>query len=367
MESLGRLVRFVVVVSAVLAALFVFDRIRTVQVRTSSNPVHAPADTIERIQATGWLSQKFTCNGPRSQMYQQDYLDCILAEAALLPPLDPERRDHFSEGYDPKAYYECRVPKQRNDTGCTPLKIRRSEPEPAWPYPDVPAIQWPEAPDTSVHKWWMSSEQYFDALCETEAGQFIYRTVNDVEGVYQIRPRYKANDDRLSDRYVLEDVYHYDLGGTNNMGDRFVGTNKYKYWESSLYEPSDRWVPWRKKYYDESLFQEPPPDARFIRYEGFDGSRRSIRKHYEVALRSRYGYVWRGIRRPHDRELGIAGGELAVVDLKTNEILGLWRGFFWGGISRVWWLSGLTCPRSRPGDADVAGFVMQVLIPAEHD
>ena len=34
-------------------------------------------------------------------------------------------------------------------------------------------------------------------------------------------------------------------------------------------------------------------------------------------------YVWRGITRPHDREMGIAGGELIVLDLQTNEVLGV--------------------------------------------
>ena len=35
--------------------------------------------------------------------------------------------------------------------------------------------------------------------------------------------------------------------------------------------------------------------------------------------RARYGFTWRGIKRPHDRELGIAGGELIVIDLQTTK------------------------------------------------
>ena len=34
-------------------------------------------------------------------------------------------------------------------------------------------------------------------------------------------------------------------------------------------------------------------------------------------LKSRYGFTWRGIERsPQDRELGIGGGELIVLDLR---------------------------------------------------
>lgn len=49
------------------------------------------------------------------------------------------------------------------------------------------------------------------------------------------------------------------------------------------------------------------------------------------ALKSRYGYTWRGIRRPHDRELGIVGGELIVMDMLSNEVLAVRRGFIRSG------------------------------------
>ena len=44
-------------------------------------------------------------------------------------------------------------------------------------------------------------------------------------------------------------------------------------------------------------------------------------------LKSRYGFTWRGITRPHDRELGIAGGEVHRFDLQTNEVLAVRRGY----------------------------------------
>lgn len=42
---------------------------------------------------------------------------------------------------------------------------------------------------------------------------------------------------------------------------------------------------------------------------------------------TRYGITWRGIKRPNDREMGIAGGELIVLDLETHEVLGVRRGY----------------------------------------
>jgi hypothetical protein len=67
------------------------------------------------------------------------------------------------------------------------------------------------------------------------------------------------------------------------------------------------------------------------------------------ALGSRYGFTWRGIARPHDRELGIAGGELMVLDLQSNEVLGVRRGFIRSGgvrnLTGIWWLTGHVCPK----------------------
>src|SRR4051812_17787766 len=51
-------------------------------------------------------------------------------------------------------------------------------------------------------------KKYFEHLCETEAGEFIYRTVDNVEGVYQMRPRDPADYfDRMSKGDVPDDPY----------------------------------------------------------------------------------------------------------------------------------------------------------------
>ena len=66
-------------------------------------------------------------------------------------------------------------------------------------------------------------------------------------------------------------------------------------------------------------------------------------------LSSRYGVTWRGINRPHDRELGIAGGEMIVLDLQGNEVLAVRRGFIRSGgvknLTGIWWLTGHVCPK----------------------
>ena len=45
------------------------------------------------------------------------------------------------------------------------------------------------------------------------------------------------------------------------------------------------------------------------------------------AVDARYGYLWRENTGIRERELGIAGGDLIVVELESGEILGYLRGF----------------------------------------
>lgn len=125
-----------------------------------------------------------------------------------------------------------------------------------------------------------------------------------------------------------------------------------------------------------------PPYTHFFRDEGaFPGTTtqsainnrfvqvpKVVAKEEALVLRSRYGYFWRGIDRPHDRELAIAGSEIVVVDLKTNEILAVRRGFIRTGKSRgspggIWWANGLTCPNLPRSDA--RDFIYSVLKPVD--
>lgn len=123
-------------------------------------------------------------------------------------------------------------------------------------------------------------------------------------------------------------------------------------------------------------------EQRLIGYERFSGydSRHleSMQKSIVENLESRYGFTWRGISRPHDRELGIAGGELIVLDRETNEVLGIRRGFIRSGMIRnnlsgIWWLTGQACPmygyrNGRNKDFDFTyWFVGKVLRPKSYE
>lgn len=322
----------------------------------------APYDLIVKMVDKGWLD----ANCARVDMSALDYPDCVRVKRTLMEPLDEAKLDEFGEYYNPKKYYDCRLGKKPGIANCEIHALRRNEPKPVWPNPNVPPLEWPSPPQP-VYRGGMSSVAYFEALCESESGKFIYQTVENVHGIYQIRPRYPKTNYELYDLYVLEDPYHQNLAEARSEGALLVGPNGYSYWETSLYEPERRWRK-NKEWTHESIFTRPTGEQRFIVFYGYDGrENKSKRKRYSDKLNSRYGYIWRGIRRPHDRENFIAGGELAIVDLRTNKILALWRGFrrtVRGKRGRVWWQGAAACPALSITGESMAEFIKTVLKPA---
>lgn len=172
-----------------------------------------------------------------------------------------------------------------------------------------------------------TSDEYFKHLCETEAGEFIYKTVEDVEGIFQMRPRKGASSrHELQERYPMEDHYGYTEGEANEPEFMYVNPDRYQYIEIPI---RHREIPsWQKKSRHPSYSESIPTDAKYRRFSGYDSrEKETMMVEYTTELKSRYGYTWRGIRRPYDRENGIAGGELIILDLKSNEVLGVRRGF----------------------------------------
>jgi hypothetical protein len=252
-----------------------------------------------------------------------------------------------------------------------------------FPYPNVPSPKWPEAPAESGYKEGMSAKDYFDHLCATEAGEFIYKTVENVEGIYQMRPREHVTDKMLMERYFLEDPYGHLESEVNEIQKGYVNP---RYMDAVkggyvLYKPDQNY-----KFLEKPIpvhLQDTRDGARYLRYTRPNTDKLVVEdgKHLYprnaqpklieervIEIKSRYGFAWRGIERPHDRELGIAGGELIVLDLQANEILAIRRGFLISGKTRetpqgIWWLGAHSCPSNLPGVTKK--FLHQVLKPSK--
>lgn len=159
-------------------------------------------------------------------------------------------------------------------------------------------------PEDSGYKPGMTSQEYFDHLCKTEAGEFIYRTVENVEGLYMMRSRESVNDYKLQHLYALEDPYAYSDIETDAPQKLFINPPWWRY----------KFLELRKVVPVSGLSTAP----RYLRYSGYVQTKSPMVVEEVSTLKSRYGYIWRGVRRPHDRELGIAGGEIIVLDLMSD-------------------------------------------------
>jgi hypothetical protein len=227
-------------------------------------------------------------------------------------------------------------------------------------------------PIDSGYRSGVTSEQYFHHLCDAEAGEFIYRTAEGVEGFYFMRPPKRPSDEDLMARYVLEDPYterFYQLRGDalDRRPAQFVNPpfNNYRYVE----EPR-RDVSWQRS------VTEPYVRMSGYRYNDAAGKLISPMKIEGVAiLQSRYAYTWRGIRRKMDREHAIAGGELIVIDRDSMIVMGMLRNYVISPRARntpdnIWWLNARSCPQFPSSYKDNLGkqiyeFVSKVLKPSE--
>ena len=339
------------------------------------------ASAADDFPPPGWakladaMSQRLECLKIAGKS-EPDGMKCLLAQANKLPQIDHKHREWFGESYDPSGYREClrKVGRPIGTAGCEPYRLMRQlEPE-YWPHADAPRVAWPRPPHPRTFQERMDSKQYFEALCEKEAGEFIYRVVEEVEGVYQVRPRKRAWDYALEDRYVIEDPYGYTREEAVEPWFVFAGIGKYAFHELPAIAAATPDT--EPRHWDPSLFSPPQQTSVVARHSGYDGrDLKSMKRHYDNKLRSRYGFVWRGIPRHRDRELGIAGGELAVVDLRSGEILGLRRGFLLSGNARssrsgINWDFARACPPNAAGPGLNRGpgfafaFISKVLRPA---
>ena len=300
------------------------------------------------------------------------YTECIEQRARELPPLDPAKREHFGELYDPARYLQCKKDGYRNDMGCERYALRRLEQPEYWPYTDVPPMKWPEAPKPSVYEQLqkkqllVTAKDYFDELCKAEAGEFIYRVVEGVESIYQIRPRSEEfSNYRQTDPYVIEAPYFLEVWDDAPAGTLANSLLGYRYFEVT--SQRDGLVQYRKyRQFHSSLKTEPSNAERFSRFSSTDGDKTlaSTRKVHTDQLISHYGFTWRGISRQDDRKNGIAGGELAIVDLKTAEILAVKRSFKFRTNTQAHWAASKICPQDSNDTFRVHEFLTKVLKPA---
>lgn len=215
--------------------------------------------------------------------------------------------------------------------------------------------------DKARRRAWLPSTpkvavQYFNHLCSTEAGEWIFRKVPNVEGLYFARPQGSPTSDQLTDPYGLEMPWIqrvFLLSGDKRPYDQGVWFIQPPLYNYRFVEQPRRNVEWQKG------ISEP-----YIRLFGYtqqpaldQNGKPTIYLKQKTpmqvigipALTARYGYTWRGLKRLRDREFGISGGEALIYDLQTKEVLAVRRQFLIAsknprGRGEAMWEVAASCP-----------------------
>lgn len=240
--------------------------------------------------------------------------------------------------------------------------------------------------DPHVTEMAKAGKAYFEDRCKTVAGEKIYRTVPDVEGVLLMKVRPQRSQTELEDpmwpgaAFAIEaygDDYiktfiGYEYGTGNNDGSKnpitkdhrgYIAPDKrpggrpgYRYVDVidakdeqrvRVTQKSDE--PWQ---YDKSYLKG------YIRY--------FLDKTPTTAPAPRYGVTYEDHVIPAERAMGVASSTVKVIDLQTNEVLGemVRYAFRPRGIRLTQWEHGNKCPAHYVGsDEATRKFVDQVLLP----
>lgn len=158
---------------------------------------------------------------------------------------------------------------------------------------------------------------YVQELCAKYGGDKIYRTVDNVEGVFQMTPRPPMTDAMWQDQYGMPDPWGKAQGDSSSrlkedypsiaLGANAVGTGKPGYW------------------FIEQRTAAGESALPYVRRIPSKGNEKGI---YTSKLRSRYGYQTEDLSTPELRKRWIAGGWIKIIDLQTNEVLAERVGYF---------------------------------------
>jgi len=194
---------------------------------------------------------------------------------------------------------------KKHVTDCDILKIKPADPLATEEGRFAYSIQLPPPHDKPKVKYQpgMSAESYFKELCEKAEGDFVFRTVEGIEGIKIMRPLPQVTGMPLS----------------QESGGPAVG---------SFVSPINGIY----RYVDAVEFLEnSTTQTRLIHYEVDSKLPTNVppygkASHAIEESQAHYGYTFRNSSL-ENREIGVVGQELIITDLQTNEVLAFRRRF----------------------------------------
>jgi len=224
-------------------------------------------------------------------------------------------------------YYD-NDPSKRGDATCNFLFLKDKRWDPNADefsrYAHAFALPAPHDKPQVAYRNGMGSGAYLKELCEKEAGEWIFRTVSNVEGILQARTMVPNPPglNRLTP-FAKEPLVSGSAGDGlwRALGERNAFDYAYFEYPEKVGDGSVRIL---RFYRDEQHLVEREP-AMTVHWR----THLDKRIPYVVATHSRapYAFVGRGTTRSELEENGIVGFELLVVDTRSKEVLGFRRTF----------------------------------------
>lgn len=212
------------------------------------------------------------------------------------------RRDHQG------PYYDNTIPNNTQHSNCDILSIKPADPLATEEGRFAYSIKLPAPHDKlkTEYSRWMTAEGYFKQLCEKDAGEWIFKTVEGVEGVFQGRqniPQYR-NSALKYQAYEATEVF------SRSMEEVLVQPiyGQYNYMERPR-DPDEIGKAYVR------FFRGAENKSKYL--IGFPVRNKSgkffnvpyiVNKEQADPLKSSYGFIWRQISTADMLENGITGG-----------------------------------------------------------
>lgn len=224
-------------------------------------------------------------------------IDADCKKKGLGPYLDPNEAPYSSK---------------RTDSSCDILTIKPADPLATEEGRFAYSIQLPPPHDKlkAQYRFGMGAAGYFKELCEKDAGDFVFRTVDGVEGIKIMRPYPQKSLPLWSEMTASTQLALWETTA------RSLAEKAYSYVDAVEFENPIHSETTQLVHYslDVALPKRPP---------NFGVTRSPIK-----VSQAHYGLTFRAVSLPQEaNENGIKGGELIVMDNFTKEILAFRRTF----------------------------------------
>ena len=212
------------------------------------------------------------------------------------------------------------------------------------------------ARDDWKHREMQARLAYVKELCAKYGGEKIYRTVDNVEGVFQMKARNPDPEGQRRDQYGMVDPWGAAIGDSETFHlaasiSFFYGGTAYAFVEQQPPFGSGEGPPYRRSYYvgtGRTIGDEYPAEAS-SRPEIANKPLVKLVVENVNTLKSDYGFYFEDLSTKELRARWISSGRLRIVDLRTKEVIAERTGYGLGNPkNRVSWSSGDIC---MPGES----------------